>query len=188
MDKVLDLVENYLKLFPEEEDRQKEIIRFIKENTDIINWNNFDGHLVAGGFIYARKERKFLLLYHKDLKMFLYPGGHVDKNDLNILETAKREIQEETGLLDFKLIRISNNELIPIDIDTHVIDYNEKLNLPEHYHFEFRYLFEIDEIKEINFDIEEIKEFKWISIEDLKSDKNFEMITRKIEKVLMEEI
>ena len=79
-------------------------------------------------------------MYHKDLKIFLYPGGHVNNNEKSPLQTTKREIIEETGINRLEQLKLSENEQIPIDIDTHLIEYNERLNLPAHYHFDFRYL------------------------------------------------
>lgn len=74
---LLKVLKNYLLLFPEEEKRQSVLMNYLNEqkNEEITNWNNFDGHIVAGGFIYAKQEDKFLVLYHNDLKMYLYPGG-----------------------------------------------------------------------------------------------------------------
>ena len=48
------------------------------------------------------------VLYHNDLKMYLYPGGHVDDNDNSILSAAEREVKEETGLVDFKLLILTS--------------------------------------------------------------------------------
>ena len=79
-----------------------------------------------------------MVLYHKELKRYLSPGGHVDSIDKNILESARREIKEETGLNNFEQLKISSNELIPIDIDTHIINYNDRLKLPKHYHFDLK--------------------------------------------------
>lgn len=62
--------------------------------------------------------------------MFLYSGGHVNDNEKSPLQTAKRKIIEETGLNRFKQLKLSENEQIPIYIDTHLIEYNERLNLP----------------------------------------------------------
>ena len=173
----------YLVLFPNEQQRQEKFIEYLKNHDDnqITDWNNFDGHVVAGGLIYAKEEQKFLVIYHNDLKMFLYPGGHIDSNDINPLEASKREMLEETGFDKIEEVILSNNGLIPIDIDTHVIPYNERLNLPEHYHFEFRYLFTIDSIKEVKLDMSESSNFKWISIDELRDDKNYGKIAEKID-------
>lgn len=182
-DLLLKLISEYLMLFPDEKERQERFIEYLKNHTDeqITDWNNFDGHVVAGGFIYAKEEQKFLVIYHNDLKMFLYPGGHVDSSDVNPLEASRREVFEETGFDDIEEVVLSDNKLIPIDIDTHVIPYNERLDLPEHYHFEFRYLFAIDSIKKVKLDLSESSKFKWISIEELREDKNYGRIAEKID-------
>lgn len=183
---LLTILKKYLEIFPEEKDRQTELLNYLNSHKDneITNWNNFDGHIVAGGFIYSKKDNKFLVLYHKDLKMYLYPGGHIDANDKNPLEAAKREIQEETGLFNLEQFIIENDELLPIDIDTHIIGYNERLNLPQHYHFDFRYLFIIDRIENINIDVDELENNKWIKINDLYNDSNYRNVANKIEKLL----
>ena len=182
-DLLLKLMSEYLVLFPSEQQRQEKFIEYLKNHDDnqITDWNNFDGHVVVGGFVYAKEEQKFLVIYHNDLKMFLYPGGHIDSGDVNPLEASKREVFEETGFDDIEEVILSNNGLIPIDIDTHVIPYNERLNLPEHYHFEFRYLFIIDSIKEVKLDLSESSNFKWISIDELRDDKNYGKIVEKID-------
>ena len=116
--------------------------------------------------------------------MYLYPGGHIDENDINTLEAAKREIKEETNLENLNELKIFDDDLIPFDIDTHIIPYNENRNLPEHYHFEFRYLFLIDKIKDIKIDLNETSNYKWIDIEELRKDVNYGNIVVKLEKLL----
>ncbi len=183
---LLKILDDYLLLFPEEKERQSRLLVYLEKSNDkdIINWNNFNGHIVAGGFIYAKKEQKFLVLYHKDLKIFLYPGGHVNNNEKSPLQTAKREIMEETGLKNLEQLKLSENKQIPIDIDTHLIEYNERLNLPTHYHFDFRYLFIVDKISRIKIEQNELSDYKWIDIYELKNDKNYGKIVNKIENII----
>lgn len=185
-DVLLNILNRYLLLFPEEQERQITLINYLNrhKNEELIDWNNFDGHIVAGGFIYAKEENKFLVLYHNDLKMFLYPGGHVDSNDINPLQASKREIKEETGLNNLEQLKVAEDELIPLDIDTHKIGYNERLNLPEHYHFDFRYLFMVDRVSDVKTDTEELSSYKWISLEELSNDVNYGRIATKITKLL----
>lgn len=182
----LKILDDYLLLFPEEKERQARLLGYLEKSNDkeIIDWNNFIGHIVAGGFIYAKEEHKFLVLYHKDLKMFLYPGGHVNDNEKNPLQAAKREIMEETGLSNLEQLKLSENEQIPLDIDTHLIGYNERLNLPAHYHFDFRYLFIVDKISRIKIEQNELSNYKWIDIYELKNDLNYGKIVNKIENII----
>ena len=183
-DLFLELINKYLYLFPEEKEKYKEFTEYLNNNNDVTDWNNFNGHVVVGGFIYAKKEKKFLVIYHNDLKMYLYPGGHIDNTDSNPLEAVKREIKEETGITNINEIVLLDNNLIPIDINIHMIPYNERLDLKEHYHYEFRYLFTIDSIQEVTLDTTESSSFKWIDINELKDNENFGEIVKKFEGII----
>ena len=70
------------------------------------------------------------------------------------------------------------------DIDTHLIQYNDRLNLPEHYHFDFRYLFVVDKISDIVIDSEECSDYSWVSIDELVGDLNYENVVLKINKII----
>ena len=185
-DLLLKIIDEYLEIFPNEKERLSQFIKYLKEHNDkeITDWNNTDGHVVVGGFIYNKTNNKFLMLYHNDLDSFLYPGGHIESNDNNPLDTAKREIYEETGINNITEIPIKDNRLVPIDIDTHVIPYNERINLKEHFHYEFRYLFIIDDTKEIKLELNEVSKYKWVSINELKEDNNYQEIVKKIEELI----
>lgn len=183
---VLNIMSKYLEIFPEEEKRQENFIKYLESHNkdEVVDWNNFEGHIVTGGFIYSIQENKFLVLYHKDLEMYVYPGGHVDSNDINPLTAACREVSEETGLNNFKQLKITENQLIPIDIDTHIVRRNERLNLPQHYHFDFRYLFTIDKIEDIKIDTDELANYKWVELCELYNNPNNEQVAKKLEKIL----
>lgn len=185
-EKIQELLKTYLELFPEEQERQQILLKYLENATDeeITDWNNFNGHLVAGGFIYAKKEKKFLVLYHNDLKMYLYPGGHIDQNDKTPLDAALREIKEETSLENLTQLLLTENPLMPFDIDTHVIPYNEYRNLPKHYHFDIRYLFTTDTIEFVSVDENESSGYKWIDINELEQDPNYGKIVTKIKKLI----
>lgn len=102
-EEVLLIVNEYLSLFPNEKKRLSLLLDYLSHSTseEITDWNNKKGHLTAGAFLYCKTEDKFLVLYHKDLKMYLYPGGHIDGEDESLLEAAKRELKEETALEKF---------------------------------------------------------------------------------------
>ena len=70
--------------------------------------------------------------------------------------------------------------MVPMDINIHYAKYNERLNLPRHTHFDFRYLFTINEISDVNIDLEESSDYKWISMSELESNPNYGMITKKL--------
>ncbi len=182
----LDILDKYKKFYPEEKERLVVFEQFLKENSDeeITDWNNFNGHIVASAFVMARKEKKFAVVYHDGLKMYVYPGGHInDKNELP-LSAAKRETKEETGLDNFKVVGIDDDLEVPFDINTHMIAYNEKLDLPAHYHFDFRYFFIVDEVKNLIIDEKESSDYKWIDFDELAKNPHYGECINKIRELM----
>lgn len=182
------IVTTYLKYFKNETNTLNQLVTFVnqsaKENKDIFSSTNTVGHITASGFIYAQKEQMILLLEHKKLGKLLQPGGHVEKGDNTILETARREIYEETRLNNLELVNISSNTDIPFDINTHFIPENSKKSMVAHYHHDFRYLFTVEEISDIKIDMKESNSYKWIKISDLQENDNFRAIIEKINHIL----
>lgn len=183
---ILDIIEKYIENYPEEESNLDLLIQFLSKNSydAAVDWNNFEGHIVAGGFIYSKNDKKFLMVYHRDLDMYLYPGGHMNINDVNPLEAAIREVKEETGINDLKCVNINIDTLTPLDIHIHKIGYNERLKLPEHLHFDFRYLFVIDSIQEVKIDEEELANYQWVDMNYLKNNTHLGHVLDKIETLI----
>ncbi len=181
---VKDILKNYLEVY-EEKDRQKVLLDFLDtfQDGEINDWNNFVGHLVASGFVYSKADKKFLVLFHKDMKMYLYPGGHIDDSDESVLTAAQRETMEETGISDFA-VYMPGGKTLPIDIDTHIVPYNKRLDLPEHLHFDFRYLFVVDSMSAVVTDEDEMGDYKWVELEELKSNDRLQIAIQKLAKII----
>lgn len=178
---IVDAVNSYLDIFSNEGEKLSLLIDFLDKSNEVevYDWNNVNGHVTVGAFIYSEKDDKFLVLYHKDLDMFLYPGGHIDSGDKSLLDALYREVYEECGIKDLKLFDICSNGM-PFDIDCHIIPYNERVGMAEHYHFDFRYLYCVDRCMDIDFDRDEMSSYKWVSSKDLVLDKNFGSTVKKL--------
>jgi 8-oxo-dGTP pyrophosphatase MutT (NUDIX family) len=55
--------------------------------------------LAAGGVVRRRRDGRILLIHQRDDDRWCLPKGHVEPGE-NLAETARREIAEETGLID----------------------------------------------------------------------------------------
>ena len=55
------------------------------------------GHITATGLVLAPDGVRLLLVHHRRLDRWLVPGGHVEIEDGEIWDTARREVVEETG-------------------------------------------------------------------------------------------
>lgn len=56
-----------------------------------------DRHLTASMLVLDPEARKVLLVHHRKMGVWVFPGGHVDPNE-TAGEAAVREVLEETGL------------------------------------------------------------------------------------------
>ncbi|MBQ9518260.1 MAG: NUDIX domain-containing protein [Eubacterium sp.] len=64
-------------------------------------YNNIPDNLIKFAVIISRTvDGKWVLCKHKDRETFEVPGGHRERGETP-LETAKRELHEETGAIDF---------------------------------------------------------------------------------------
>ena len=58
--------------------------------------------LLKFAVIISKTNGKWVLCKHKERDTYEVPGGHREKSE-NILDTAKRELREETGAVDYTI-------------------------------------------------------------------------------------
>ena len=61
-----------------------------------------EDELLAFAVIIARTEGRWVFCKHRERETYEVPGGHREKGE-TILETARRELREETGAIDFHI-------------------------------------------------------------------------------------
>lgn len=64
--------------------------------------------------IISKTEDKWVFCKHKERNTYEVPGGHREPGE-TILQTAKRELQEETGAIDFDITPICVYSVIAKD-------------------------------------------------------------------------
>lgn len=109
-------------------------------------------HFTASVWILSSGHpKKMLLVHHKKLNKWLQPGGHVDSHE-NPVETAVREVLEETGLdISFLLDQIEivdkDGSFLPLPKFLMIQTIPEHEDQPKHFHLDIQYVVEIDEQK-----------------------------------------
>ncbi|SEW30888.1 NUDIX hydrolase [[Clostridium] fimetarium] len=69
-------------------------------------YDNIDDELLKFAVIISKSSGKWVFCKHKNRDTYEVPGGHREANE-NIIDTAKRELYEETGALEFSITPIS---------------------------------------------------------------------------------
>jgi 8-oxo-dGTP pyrophosphatase MutT (NUDIX family) len=79
--------------------KSRELILMLLECTaDPFSRHQFTpGHITCTGIVFARDTKRILLIHHRRLDRWLLPGGHVEPEDAEIWDAARREVIEETG-------------------------------------------------------------------------------------------
>ncbi len=68
-----------------------------------VHFHDFvNDELLRFAVIISKSNGKWVLCKHKKRNTYEVPGGHIEQNEA-ILETAKRELKEETGAVDFTI-------------------------------------------------------------------------------------
>lgn len=65
-------------------------------------YEEIEDSLLQFAVIVARSDKQWVICKHKDRDTYEVPGGHREPGEL-IGDTAKRELNEETGAVDFAL-------------------------------------------------------------------------------------
>jgi 8-oxo-dGTP pyrophosphatase MutT (NUDIX family) len=166
-------LQNYSTSYSEEVQFRKDFLELIQQPGSFFR-DHLPGHFTASACILNSKN-EVLLTLHGKLQRWLQPGGHAD-GDEDLLRVALRETEEETGLKDVDVVTPSF-----FDIDVHIIP--ARKDVPQHLHYDARYLFRVDSGAPLMIS-EESTELKWFSISDLEKVTNESSILRMASKAL----
>lgn len=116
------------------------------------------------------KDKKVLVVYHKNFGEWLFPGGHI-KSDETPDQAAEREFFEEAGLTvkvigkrqNFDSENGSESLILPFHIDLHTINQGGCEQ-----HVTFCYWVKIqDPMEKIVLEEGEVTAYRWVGLENL---------------------
>lgn len=177
-------IENY-KPYNEQEEKDKEVmLKYINTFDDVLTRNNEFGHFTASSWAVNKEKTKVLMIYHNIYKSWAWTGGHAD-GESDLLHTAIRELKEETGIENVKVLDDNIFSLEIIRVDGHV---KRGKYVSSHVHLNLTYLLEVDEAETLHIKEDENSGVKWVKIEDVEKVATEEWIVENIYKKLNEKL
>jgi len=90
------------------------ILDLLHNHPRLFDRRSYDpGHITASAVVLSPDRARLLLVYHRRLARWLQPGGHVEPDDSDVIETARREVLEETGIM---LDEADDANLVGLDV------------------------------------------------------------------------
>ena len=77
-------------------------------------YDNVDDSLLKFAVIISKSQGKWVFCKHKERSTYECPGGHREEGE-DILSTAKRELHEETGAIEYSLKKICVYSVVGYD-------------------------------------------------------------------------
>jgi 8-oxo-dGTP pyrophosphatase MutT (NUDIX family) len=177
-ERLLAQLDAYAAMYPEELAMVGEFRAFVAAHADCFERSCAPGHVTASAWILSPDGRRFLLTHHRKLGKWLQLGGHAD-GEAETHVVAMREAFEESGIKDFGLLA-TDDELVPLDVDVHVIP--ARPGEPEHKHYDVRWLL-VAQAEQLTRNETESNELRWVPMAELEAFCQEESLRRMGEKV-----
>ncbi len=174
---LLDRLQSYKTLFAEERDFVPRFISLLNNFSRCFTRELVSGHLTGSAWVISPDRQRVIMLHHKKLNRWLQPGGHAD-GDENLLAVAQKELEEETGLKQYRWLSANI-----FDLDIHLIP--QRAAVPAHFHFDVRFVAEANPSQPIEHNSES-NFVEWLTLKEAAEKSNFEpSIERMIAKTHM---
>ena len=166
MDYKKQLIEDINKYIPFNEEEEKDkivILNALRSKYDYFNRTNLFAHFSASAWVLSKDKKKILMAYHNIYDSWSWLGGHADGN-YNLKEVALKEVKEESGLNNIRLLSEDIFSLEVLTVDGH---YKKGEYVNSHLHLNITYLIEADDKEEIRIKDDENSDIAWFDIDEV---------------------
>ena len=183
----IEMIKNFIP-YNEQEERDKELmLKYIDTFSDVLTRNNEMCHFTASNWIVNKDKTKVLMIYHNIYNSWAWTGGHAD-GDSDLLHVALKEVSEETGLNDLKVLSNGIFALEILTVDSHI---KRGKFVPSHLHLDCCFLLEADDSIPLKIKEDENSGVKWIDINkavELSNEEKMKPIYQKLNEKVFKKV
>ena len=144
MQTIIQAIQHYQPYNEQEENDRRVMLKLLETQPDILDRSNQVAHFSASAWVLNQNHTKILMIYHNIYHSWSWTGGHAD-GEANLLQVAVREVQEETGVQNIKVLSERGKYV------------------PSHLHLNVTYLLEADEEEVLRIKPDENSGVKWFT-------------------------
>lgn len=162
----MELIEQIRAYCPgnEQEERdQQELLNWLTECPNVFERSSIAAHMTASAWVVSPDRKKVLMVYHNLYDSWSWMGGHAD-GETDLLAVAKREVMEECGLTQVKVLSDDIFSLEVLSVDGHI---KHGKYVSTHLHLNVTYLFEADPTAPIFMKPDENSGVAWFTTEEV---------------------
>ena len=162
MKTLFEKIKNYIPANEQEAHDKEQMLQFMAQNPDFLERKNLVGHFSASAWAVNKERTKTLMIYHNIYNSWSWTGGPAD-GEADLCAVALRELKEETGVKNVRLVSEDIFSLETLTVDGHV---KRGAYVPSHVHFNVTYLVEVDETEALSVKEDENQAVKWWTFEE----------------------
>jgi 8-oxo-dGTP pyrophosphatase MutT (NUDIX family) len=111
---------------PAQAEHRARFLAHLEAHEDGLAKSCFPEHLTAGAIVVSPDGDQVLLNHHRKADAWLAFGGHLEPEDHSLAAGARRELREESGLIDFEL------DHDPLCLDAHAVEFCSERGTVQH--------------------------------------------------------
>lgn len=162
MMKLFEQIKNYIPANEQEQNDKEQMLAFMQANDNCLTRENTVAHFTTSIWTVNKERTKTLMVYHNIYNSWSWIGGHADGVE-NLAEVALRELQEETGVKNARLVSDEIFSIETLTVDGHI---KKGAYVPCHLHFNVTYLAEADEAEALVVKEDENQAVKWFTFKE----------------------
>ena len=177
-------IEKYVPYNEQEEKDKNTILKYMDAFEDTLTRNNEFGHFTASAWVVNKERTKVLMIYHNIYKSWAWTGGHAD-GESDLLSVAVREVKEETGVENVKVLDDDIFSLEIVCVNGHI---KRGKYVSSHVHLNVTYLLEVDENETLRIKEDENSGVKWVPIDEVEVSSSERWVKENVYRKLNEKL